>query len=263
MKTRTLFLTLFTSISILLIAQGLAFADPPPVITGCLQKSTGKIYNAQIATIPTLPCSLFDQEISWDQEGPAGADGVDGQDGEQGPPGPAGGGSQFVLMDNDENPVGTVVTITDTVGSFVEDDQVFLSARRIVTTRVEYLNGVGATVPVAFRVGPNRLLNHNQVLFESGDCSGTGYMADILLNNVEMGPAITQSAVVGDTGPNGERRLYVPVAEPPQNRNFNSFSEVVCNSFINNPANILSVTAEEIDPDMYATFPRPYTLEAP
>lgn len=85
MKTRTLILTLFTSISILLITNGLAFAEP---ITGCLKNSSGKIYNVQIGTEPAFPgCNFLDEPITWSEEGPEGpagppgADGADGQDG--------------------------------------------------------------------------------------------------------------------------------------------------------------------------------------
>jgi len=82
MKTRILFLTIFTSISILLITNGLAFAEP---ITGCLQKSTGKIYNAQIGSDqPTLPCAMFDEVITWSEEGEKGDQGDQGDQGEAG-----------------------------------------------------------------------------------------------------------------------------------------------------------------------------------
>ncbi len=74
MKTRTLFLTIFTLISILLIAQGFAFAKPKQ-ITGCIKNATGIIYNVQIGAEPTSPCSFLDTQITWNQEGlegPAG-----------------------------------------------------------------------------------------------------------------------------------------------------------------------------------------------
>ena len=93
MKTRTLFFTLLISISILLITNGFAFADP---ITGCVKKSNGKLYNVQIGTAPTYPCSFLDEQITWSEEGPQGEqgppgeNGQDGQDGEQGPPGDPG-----------------------------------------------------------------------------------------------------------------------------------------------------------------------------
>ena len=69
MHTRTLFLTLFTTLVILLTAQGLAFADP---ITGCVRKGNGVIYYAQIGEEPTYPCRIRDEEITWNQEGPQG-----------------------------------------------------------------------------------------------------------------------------------------------------------------------------------------------
>ena len=90
MKIRNLILTLLTSISILLISSGLAFADP---ISGCVKKSKGKLYNVQIGTEPTFPCAFLDEQITWSEEGPQGEqgppgeNGQDGQDGEQGPPG--------------------------------------------------------------------------------------------------------------------------------------------------------------------------------
>ena len=100
MKTRTLFFTLLISISILLISNGLAFADP---ITGCVKKSNGKLYNVQIGTTPTFPCSFLDEQITWSEQGPdgepgtPGENGQDGQDGEQGPAGPSGALADKVL----------------------------------------------------------------------------------------------------------------------------------------------------------------------
>lgn len=93
MKMRTLFLTLLTSISIFLITNGLAFAEP---ITGCIKRFTGIVFNVQIGTEPSRPCRFGAEQITWNTEGPQGeqgppgADGQDGQDGEQGPPGPSG-----------------------------------------------------------------------------------------------------------------------------------------------------------------------------
>jgi len=62
MKTRTLFFTLFTSISVLLIAQGFAFAEP---ITGCLEQKSGELYNVQIGTEPFPACDEEDAELTW------------------------------------------------------------------------------------------------------------------------------------------------------------------------------------------------------
>ncbi len=81
MKTRTLFLTLLISISILLITNGLAFAEP---ITGCIKRFTGIIYNVQIGTEPKRPCRFGAEQITWNQEGPQGPAGADGQDGQDG-----------------------------------------------------------------------------------------------------------------------------------------------------------------------------------
>ncbi len=86
MKTRTLFLTLLTSISILLINNGTAFAEQ---ITGCVKKSNGQLYNVQMGDEPAFPgCNFRDNPpITWSEEGPQGepgdpgADGEDGQDG--------------------------------------------------------------------------------------------------------------------------------------------------------------------------------------
>ena len=81
MKTRTLFLTLLASISILLITSGLAFADP---ITGCVKKSKGKLYNVQIGTEPAFPCNFLDEQITWSEEGPQGEPGTPGENGQAG-----------------------------------------------------------------------------------------------------------------------------------------------------------------------------------
>ena len=81
MKTRTLFLTLLISISILLISNGLAFADP---ITGCVKKSTGVIYNVQIGDTPAYPCHFLDEQITWSEQGPQGEPGDPGENGQDG-----------------------------------------------------------------------------------------------------------------------------------------------------------------------------------
>ena len=81
MKTRILFLTLFAPISILLITNGLAFADS---ITGCVKKSTGVIYNVQTGDTPTYPCHFLDEQITWSEEGPQGPAGENGEDGADG-----------------------------------------------------------------------------------------------------------------------------------------------------------------------------------
>ena len=62
MKTRTLFLTLLASISILVITSGLAFAEP---ITGCLEEDDGELYNVQIGTEPFPACDDEDAELTW------------------------------------------------------------------------------------------------------------------------------------------------------------------------------------------------------
>jgi hypothetical protein len=84
MKTRNLFFTLLTSISILLITSGLAFADS---ITGCVKKSTGVIYNVQTGDTPVYPCHFLDKKITWNSEGPQGEKGLPGEPGEDGDPG--------------------------------------------------------------------------------------------------------------------------------------------------------------------------------
>ena len=198
MKTRTLFLTLITSFSILLITNGLAFAE---TITGCLQKSTGKIYNGQIGTEPTLPCASFDQEISWNQEGPAGADGTgctisgslvtcangisdvrgpegpQGPAGPEGPPGPAGtggggGAPQFILRASNGNEVGTVVTISgdNTSAIFPFPDLLFVENKKILT-RVEFPTG-GNSIPIGLRVEPAGIRFQHQLLFKEPNCGG-------------------------------------------------------------------------------------------
>ena len=87
MKMRTLFLTLLTSISIFLITNGLAFAEP---ITGCIKRFTGIVFNVQIGTEPSRPCRFGAEQITWNTEGPQGEPGTPGQDGADGDQGPAG-----------------------------------------------------------------------------------------------------------------------------------------------------------------------------
>jgi len=79
MKTRTLFLTLITSISILLIAQGFAFAGP---ITGCVKSFSGALYKVQFGIEPKGGlCHIGDETITWQEEG------IQGPKGDPGDPG--------------------------------------------------------------------------------------------------------------------------------------------------------------------------------
>lgn len=275
MKTRTLIFTLFTSISILLFAQGFAFADPPPVITGCLQKSTGKIYNAQIDTEPTLPCALFDEEISWDQVGPAGADGndgndgndgadgADGQDGIDGEPGPAGppGAPQFILKDKNGEQVGTVVTVNDdSVGFF--DANGFQVSNRSVLTAIDIQKADTTTATVAISVDRFNIRFQHRLLFEDINCMGSPRHKEVIVD-VDFPPAFTMAAVVvGDPDQPDARKLYIQTdeAEIPQMREIKSvFFDDVCNNFFN-PMSILTVSMVLID-GVLDQFPGPYTLE--
>ena len=97
MTTRTLFLTLLTSLSLLLITSGLALAEP---ITACIRNGTGIVYNAQIGEEPSKPCNFLDEQITWSEEGPKGDKGDPGEPGakgEQGPAGPSGALADKVL----------------------------------------------------------------------------------------------------------------------------------------------------------------------
>jgi hypothetical protein len=62
MKTRTLFLTLLTAISILLITNSSAFSQ---TFTGCL-KPNGKLIRVKVGTEPLKPCKGKWVEVSWD-----------------------------------------------------------------------------------------------------------------------------------------------------------------------------------------------------
>jgi hypothetical protein len=109
MKTRFLFLTLLTSISILMITNRLAFAEP---ITGCVKRFTGIIFNVQIGTEPSRPCRFGAEQITWNTEGPQGEQGPpgnDGQDGEDGTPGADGALADKIVAFGRVDPDGTIL----------------------------------------------------------------------------------------------------------------------------------------------------------
>lgn len=62
MKTRILFLTLLTSISILLITNGLAFAEQ---YTGCIKSFGGGLYKVKVGTEPKFPCRPREEEVIY------------------------------------------------------------------------------------------------------------------------------------------------------------------------------------------------------
>jgi len=238
MKTRTLFLTLITSISILLIAQGFAFADS---ITGCLKKSTGKIYNAQIETEPILPCGMFDEEISWNQEGPP----------------------QFILKDSTGAQVGTVITVNDdSVGFF--DANGFQVSNRSVLTAIDIQKADTTTATVAISVDRFNIRFQHRLLFEDINCVGSPRHKEVIVD-VDFPPAFTMAAVVvGDPDQPDARRLYIQTdqAENPQMREIKSvFFDDGCSNFFT-PMSILTVSMVLID-GVLDQFPGPYTLEGP
>ena len=232
-------------------------ADP---ITGCVKKFPKTFYKVQIGETPSGPCNFGDEALTWSQEGPPGADGLDGVDGEPGPPGE---GSQFVLKDNNGNPVGTVVTVGIYTQSMPISGDLYVEPRRVLA-RVNFINGVGATVPVAISLFPTHIMFHHRVLYQSGNCTGDGFMHQNLRGS-GFGPAFAATAIVGKNGPAGERSLYVAVEEVPVARDFNSASAYGnCIPFgitLSQP----SVPAELLDPDLHSnlSFPPPYTLEIP
>jgi len=279
MKTRTLFLTLITSISILLIAQGFAFADS---ITGCLQKSTGKIYNAQIGSEqPTLPCGMFDEVITWSEEGPAGADGADGQDGvdgqdgidgERGPAGPP-GAPQFILKDSTGAQVGTVVTVNDDWESFIvrpPDAGVLVKTNRSVLTAIDIQKANTTTATVAISVDRLNIHFQHRALFKDFGCTvpvGESPLTKEFIVDVDFPPAFTMPAVVvGVPGQPDVRKLYVQT-EGESSEIREHFSLLIGSDCIDRPVDdpviVPSISMELIDDDLHQTFPGPYTLEGP
>lgn len=234
LKRISLFSGLFITIFLLITPEWVT-ATP---LTGCL-KHKGNLYRVNPGTEPVKPCKGKDTQVTWGD----------------------GGGAQFVLKDNSGNPFGTVVTVGIDTQSMPFEGDLFVDPRRVLT-RVNFLNGVGAMVPVAIRVFPTQIMFHHRVLYLTADCTGDGFMHQNLRGS-GFGPAFAASAIVGEAGEAGERSLYVAVAEPPVERDFNSVSAGgVCIVF-GGPLTRLSVPAEELDPDLHTTFPPNYTLDTP
>jgi hypothetical protein len=264
MKTRTLFLTLLICISILVITSGLAFADP---ITGCVKKSSGKLYNVQIGTEPAFPgCSLLDEKITWSEEGPQGPPGENGEDGQDGAP----GGPQFILKDNNGNEVGEVISVNVGAPSFVPANAVavppfwfpFSEERSVLTLlQVEKADTSIVTVGVpAIRTG---FQFQNRIMFDNTECTGNPRISMRAFPNAGFPPAFTLSAVVGTPGQPLDRKLYVQANETvPTNPLIQS---VLVGDFCISPVSFAppSVSMELINPLLNVTHPGPFTLERP
>lgn len=278
MKTRTLFLTLLASISILLITSGLAFADS---ITGCVKKSRGVIYNVQTGDTPVHPCHFLDKQITWSEEGPQGeqgSPGENGQDGEQGPPGPAGGAPQFILKDGKGLQMGTVVTVNDDFVLFDESGG-FVGQNRSVLVALDIQRADTTTATVGISVDRFNIHFQNRVVFESTDCTGPARIRDHFIMehipnpnedflNLDFPPAFTLSVVGGDpTNPDtGVRKLYVRAneAEPQIIPIQSVLAGDNCFGPISPPLNVTSVSVELILIEgelLHLAHPAQYTLE--
>lgn len=62
----------------------------PPTYTGCLNHTTGVIYDTAIGSSPARKCLTRDRRITWNAQGPQGDKGARGPAGVPGPAGPAG-----------------------------------------------------------------------------------------------------------------------------------------------------------------------------
>ena len=141
MKTRTLFFTLFTSISVLLITQGFAFAA---TITGCLVQKSGKLYNGVEGTAPLEPCNMRDAELTWNQ----------------------GGAPQFILKASNGLQVGTVVIINDDLEAFFDANGLQVSNRSVLTA-LDIQKADTTTATVVLSVDRFNIRFQHRLLFES------------------------------------------------------------------------------------------------
>jgi len=244
MKTRTLIFTLFISISILLIAQGLAFAGP---ITGCLKQLNGKLYNVKIGTEPLSSCSMGDVKLTWN------------------------GAPQFILRDSMGDQMGTVVTVNDDWESFLVGPPgagVLVKTNRSVLTAIDIQKEDTTTATVAISVDRLNIRFQHRLLFEDLGCTvpvGESPLTKEFIVDVDFPPAFTMPAVVvGVPGQPNVRKLYVQTdeAEPPVTRNH--FSLLIGSDCIDRPFEpiiVPSVSLELIDKKLHKTFPGPYTLE--
>lgn len=267
MKTRTLFLTLLSSIFILLISNGTAFAEQ---YTGCIKRFGGILYKVEIGTEPKRPCGPHETEITWNQEGPQGEQGPpgeDGQNGEQGPP----GGPQFILKDKDGNEVGEVISINVGAPSFVPFPEMQVapfwfpfSEERSVLTLLEIQKADTSIVTVGVPAIRSGFQFQNRILFDNTGCTGNPRIHMGAFPNAGFPPAFTLSAVVGTPGQPLDRKLYVQAneAELPTNPLVQS---ILVGDFCFSPINFTppSVSMELIAPLLNVTHPGPFTLEKP
>ncbi len=96
--------TLIGLVTGVLLTSSSAFSDGTDTYTGCL-KENGQLQEVAIGNSPQKACKAKDAQISWNAEGPPGADGADGaqgppgadgEEGAQGPKGDPGAGDQIM-----------------------------------------------------------------------------------------------------------------------------------------------------------------------
>jgi hypothetical protein len=100
------------AIGISIAAAGAAFAaaGAGSKITVCVNHKNGGLYRAR-------RCALHDHKLSWNIQGPAGAQGIQGPRGDTGGAGPAGPGFQFTTTSGDAGPT------LPTTGTYLVDVQ--------------------------------------------------------------------------------------------------------------------------------------------
>jgi len=245
-------------------------------------------------TVPGTPFHQLQEQIDTIEltpgpQGPAGADGTDcsisgsivtcgtdisdvrgpqgiqGPPGPEGPPGPAGAGGggapQFILKDNNEAQVGTVVTVNYDSESFVENG--LQVNNRSVLTALDVQKEDATTATVGISVDRFNIHFQHRVLFQNLGCSGPSRILGVVSTS-DFLSAFTMSAVVGIPGQPNARKLYVPVdeTEVPQSVAVQSLLVGdVCISPFNPPNPLPSVSAELVDGQLHLTHPGPYTLE--
>ena len=172
-----------------------------------------------------------------------------------------GGAPQFVLKDGYGAQRGTVITVNDDSTSFVENNDLQVTNRSVLTA-LDVQKADTTTVTVGLSVDWLNIRFQHRLVFENLGCQGPPRIRDIVAYS-DFPPAITLSAVVGMPGQPDVRKLYVQTdeAEIPQPKNIQS---VLVGDICISPVSILSmptVSAEMIDVELHITHPWPYTLE--
>jgi hypothetical protein len=253
MRTRTLFLTLLTAISILLITNSSAFSQ---TFTGCL-KPNGKLIRVNIGTEPSRPCGFGSEQITWNTEGP-----------------------HTVFVDSNDNLVGEIISEDTRCPDIINSPVIKLNLTNqnivVCVTHNVLSSDTQPTVNVfggpSFHFATNS--NYSGSSFGTGfdgpDCTGNAYWKvhpDPALIPSFLGFAIRDYVAVVTrkdlaTGIWENPKLYIAFSNTPINYMEQSVwtSDGEC---ITQVGEVIGLPLEVLIDDLFNAFPLPYKIVKP